>query len=496
MARIALAGFHHETNTFSPSKTTWDDFVRAEEFPGLTEGADMLTVFPPLNIGSGGFIKEAKQRGFDLCPIAWCYAVPAAHVTTDAFERMSALIVGGLRSLGPIDGVYLDLHGAMVTEDHEDAEGEIIRRVRSVVGAEMPLAVSLDLHANMTSDIIELADCVIVYRTYPHLDMADTGRQAAVILDSLLTGRRWAKRRLELPFLIPLTGQCTMIEPMKSVYGLLGQIETRDGVYSMSFAPGFPPADIRDCGPAIVAYGDTQEAADGAAQDLFDYIVAREGEFQVPLLSPEEAIRLAETNTGQKPIVLADVHDNCGTGGTSDTTGLLHALLREDVRDTVLGVMLDPETAAIAHEAGLGAEIDVEIGAKLYRVDNKPVVERFRVAALGAGTFECTGPFFGGLTAHMGPTALLQRGGVGVIVSTHRMQAADQAIFRHLGIELEKQRIICVKSAVHFRADFDSVAEKIILVDSPGAFVDRPEKIPYRNLRSGIRLCPNGPTRQ
>ena len=184
MARIAFAGFLHETNTFAPQKADWDDFVRAEDFPGLTEGAEILEVFPPINIGTGGFIVEAGGGeagglGHDLAPIAWCHATPSAHVTEDAFERMWSIVLAGLDALEPFDGVYLDLHGAMVAEHLEDGEGEMIRRVRERIGAEMPLVVSLDLHSNTTAAMVEHCDGLIAYRTYPHLDMAETGQRAA-----------------------------------------------------------------------------------------------------------------------------------------------------------------------------------------------------------------------------------------------------------------------------------------------------------------------------
>jgi microcystin degradation protein MlrC len=497
MAVIAHAGFLHETNTFAPVKATWDDFVRAEGTAGLTQGESILHLFPSMNVATGGFINQARQLGHRLKPIAWCAAVPSAHVTADAFERFSTLLLAGLEAARPFDAVYLDLHGAMVTEHYEDGEGELLRRLRAVIGPAMPLVVSLDLHSNTTAAMVDHADGLIAYRTYPHLDMADTGARAARYLDALLGGaKRPAKARRPLPFLMPLTGQCTMVEPTKGVYAALATLEARPGVRHVSFTPGFPPADIRHCGPVVVAYGDTQEDADAAAEALYHYITEREEQFAVPMLTPAAAVTRAMQANTTKPIVLADVQDNCGAGATSDTTGILAELVRQNAQDAVVGVLVDPEAASAAHAVGIGGTLDRAIGGKVFTGGDPPFHATWTVAGLSDGHFTCTGPFYKNVRANLGLMAYLKTGGVGVIVSTHRMQAADQAMFRHIGCEPTRQKILVLKSSVHFRGDFTAIAEDILIVEAPGAFVDRPEKLPYRRLRPGVRLCPKGPVHQ
>lgn len=495
MARIALAGFLHETNTFAPIKAAWDDFVRAEGFPGLTQGAEILDVFPPINIGTGGFIREARALGHELAPIAWAAAVPSSYVTEDAFERMSRLVLDGLAAARPFDAVYLDLHGAMVTEHLEDGEGELIRRVRAALGPDVPLVVSLDLHSNTTELTVEASDGLVAYRTYPHVDMAETGARAARYLDRLIRSpRKPAKARRALPFLMPLTGQCTMLEPMRGVYAQLAALDAA-GAPLVSFTPGFPPADIHDCGPVAVAYGETQAEADRAADALYAYILEREAGFAVPLLAPREAVAKAMRSNAHKPFVLADVQDNSGAGATSDTTGLLRALIEAKADRAVVGALVDPEAARAAHEAGQGAEIEIGVGGKLFPDGGPPLKLRWKVAGLSDGRFLCTGPFYGGNRANLGRCALLTHGGVSVLVSTGRMQAADKEIFRHIGVEPAAQKILGLKSSVHFRGDFTDVAEEILVVEAPGAFVDRPDRLPYKRLRPGVRLGPNGPVR-
>lgn len=496
--RVAIAGFQHETNTFAPTRATLDLFIKGEGWPPLTEGRDIVEVFSPMNIPIGGFMNAAKPKGWELHPIVWAAAAPSSYVSTEAFEYVAGKIVNGIAALkGRIDAVYLDLHGAMVTEAHEDGEGELLRRVRAIVGPDMPIGVSLDLHANVTPEMVQHSDVLIAYRTYPHLDMAVTGARVLRHLEKLLTGerKRQAKAFRQIPFLIPLTAQCTFIEPCKSLYDSLGEME-RGQVSSLSFSPGFHPADIHHCGPTVVAYADTQEAADKAAEDFARQIVEREAEFKLNLLSPTDAIHQARKliqGGARRSIVLADVQDNPGTGATSDTTGLLAALVAEHVPDATLGLLYDPEVARIAHQAGEGSEIEVSVGGKLLDVEGaRPYRNRFKVAKLGDGRFLCTGPFYKGTKMDLGLMARLQVNGVDLVIASARVQAADKDQYRHLGIEPGQRQIVGVKSTVHFRGDFTDIAHDILNVESPGAFIERAETLPYRKLRRGMKLSPKG----
>jgi microcystin degradation protein MlrC len=496
--RVAIAGFQHETNTFAPTRATLDLFIRGEGWPPLTEGKDIVEVFSPMNIPIGGFMNAARPKGWELHPIVWAAAAPSSYVSTEAFEYIAGKILNGIAALkGRIDAVYLDLHGAMVTEAHEDGEGELLRRVRALVGPDMPIGVSLDLHANVTPEMVQYSDVLIAYRTYPHLDMAVTGARVLRHLEKLLTGERkkQAKALRQIPFLIPLTAQCTFIEPCKSLYDTLGDMEY-GAVSSLSFSPGFHPADIYHCGPTVVTYADTQAAADKAADDFARLIIEREAEFKLNLLSPRDAIDRARKliqGGARKSIVLADVQDNPGTGATSDTTGLLAALVAEHVPDATLGLLYDPEVARIAHQAGENAEIDISVGGKLLDVEGaRPYRNRFRVAKLGSGKFLCTGPFYRGMRMDLGLMARLQINGVDLVIASARVQAADKDQYRHLGIEPGERQIVGVKSTVHFRGDFTDIAHDILNVESPGAFIERAETLPYKKLRKGMKLAPKG----
>src|SRR5438270_238662 len=238
----------------------------------LARGADVLKVMRNINVGLAGFVEAAETNGWEIVPTISCAASPSAHVTRDAYERIVKVMIDDTAAAGPLDAVYLDLHGAMVTEHLDDGEGEILARVRRVIGNDLPLVASLDLHANVTPEMIEHADALIAYRTYPHIDMAETGRAAARHLALLLkTKQRFAKAFRQLPFLIPISWQCTNDEPSKGIYETLAALES-EAIPTLSFAPGFPAADFRDCGPSVFAYGRTQHDADRAADAMVKLI--------------------------------------------------------------------------------------------------------------------------------------------------------------------------------------------------------------------------------
>jgi microcystin degradation protein MlrC len=495
MARIAVGGFLHETNTFAPTKATYNDFVHGGGWPAMTEGANVLRVMRGINVGLAGFVEAAEAHGWEMVPTIACGASPSAHVTSDAYERIVKVMVEGIGAAGALDAVYLDLHGAMVTEHFDDGEGEILRRVREVIGNELPLVVSLDLHANVTPEMVKHADALIAYRTYPHVDMADTGRAAAKHLALLLLSQqKLAKAFRQLPFLIPISWQCTNDHPSKAIYRKLAALQG-DRVPTLSFAPGFPAADFAHCGPSVFAYGRTQADADAAADDIAALIEGHEDDFDGRIYTPDEGVRHAMelAKTASKPIVIADTQDNPGAGGDSDTTGMLRALVRNNAAKAAIGVIYDPQAAKIAHAAGVGATITIAVGGKSGIPGDAPYQESFTVEQLSDGRFLAPGPYYGGREMDMGPSAALRIGGVRVVISSHKAQLADQSMYRYVGIEPTAQAILVNKSSVHFRADFEPIAEKLLICAAPGAMPADTAALPWTRLRPGIRIKPNGP---
>jgi microcystin degradation protein MlrC len=495
MTRIAVGGFLHETNTFAPTKATYADFVHGGGWPAMAIGEGVLTTMRDINVGIAGFVEAAEANGWELIPTIFSAASPSAHVTEDAYERVAKVLTDGIEAAGAIDAVYLDLHGAMVAEHLDDGEGEILARVRKVTGQDLPLVVSLDLHANVTPQMVEHADALIAYRTYPHVDMADTGRAAAKHLALLLRSeRKFAKAFRQLPFLIPISWQCTSDEPCRSIYAKLAALQS-DAVPTLSFAPGFPAADFPDCGPSVFAYGRTQADADAAADSIAALVIRHENDFDGRIFSPDDGVRYAMelANHAKKPIVIADTQDNPGAGGDSDTTGMLRALVRNHAGKAAIGVIYDPESAEIAHAAGEGATVTLALGGKSGIPGDAPYKETFIVEKLSDGKFIAPGPYYGGRKMKMGPSACLRIGDVRVVVSSHKAQLADQAMYRFVGIEPAEQSILVNKSSVHFRADFEPIAEKLIICAAPGAMPADTAALPWTRLRPGIRVKPNGP---
>jgi microcystin degradation protein MlrC len=498
MTRIAVGGFLHETNTFAPTKATYDAFVHGGGWPRMELGADVLKTLRRINVGLAGFIEAAEAEHWELVPTIFTAATPCAHVTEDAFERIAKVIVDGIASAGNLDAVYLDLHGAMVTEHLDDGEGEILARVRKVIGKELPLVVSLDLHANVTPEMVEHADALIAYRTYPHVDMADTGRASAKHLALMLkTKQRFAKAFRQLPFLIPISWQCTNDQPTKGIYEKLAALES-ESVPTLSFAPGFPAADFVHCCPSVFAYGRTQAEADAAAETIAALVESHEDDFDGKIYSPDEGVRHAMelAKTATKPIVIADTQDNPGAGGDSDTTGMLRALVRNKAQRAATGVIYDPQSARIAHQAGEGATVTLALGGKSGISGDAPYQETFIVEKLSDGHFIAPGPYFGGRVMDMGPSAALRIGDVRAVVASNKAQLADQAMYRYVGIEPTEQKILVNKSSVHFRADFEPIAEKLLICAAPGAMPADTADLPWTRLRPGIRIKPNGPAFQ
>ena len=495
MARIAVATFQHETNTFAPSKATYAAFVQGGGWPPLTTGAEIPEVVRGLNVPMAGFLVAARMDGHSPVPLVFANATPSAHVTADAFERITRTLLKRLEAAGPVDGVYLDLHGAMVTERYDDGDGEIISRVRRMVGERVPIVCSLDLHANVSPRMFMLADGLVAYRTYPHVDMMETGARAADLLFAILRrGEKPHKEFRRFDFLIPLTAQCTMINPGDKLYGELGKLETQAKAF-LSFAPGFPAADVPDCGPTCFGMGFDKVQLDLALETFRRRVADEEENFEAEFLGPEAAVKEAiiASRDASGPVILADTQDNPGAGGNGDSTGLLAAMLTFRVPRALIGLLYDPEAAIRAHQAGMGRELEFSLGARSGTPGVHPVVGKWTVERLSNGEFTCTGPFYRGMQMKLGPMAALRRDDVTLVVSSTKVQAADMVMFTHLGLDPNYFTMIGLKSSVHFRAHFQAIASKIIIVAAPGPNAADPSTLPWARLRRGIRLKPKGP---
>ena len=487
--RIGIAGFLHESHSFAPHPTTWADFLNPGSWPPVQRPATLLDGLRSTAVPAAGAIAVAEAAGATLVPLSWAMANPAGPVNEDAFERIASLILSDLQAALPLDGLYLDLHGAAMADGYPDAEGELMRRIRAITGPDLPITASLDPHCNLTAAMVARADALSPFRTYPHVDMKEAGGRAmSLLLARIKRGKPFARAFRQLDYWIPLSGMCTLVPPM--TIAMEERARLAAGVAELGLCFGFPYADFADCGAAICAYAEDQAAADAAADGLLAWFVAHETDFVLDVVPAAEgvaqALRLAAT--ASRPVLLADTQDNPGGGGHGDTTGLLAELVRQEARGAVLALINDAESAAALHAAGEGASVALSLGG---RSDGVPFACTAKVLKLSDGSFMCTGPMAGGNMANLGPTALVEvEGGVRVIVVSRKMQAYDQAILRHLGIEPAGVPIIGLKSSVHFRADFQPIAEAVIIVTAPGPVVADPSTLTFQHLRPGLRLSP------
>ena len=491
MARIAIGGFQHETNSFATHRADFSHFTQHRDRPPLVGGDDLLRSLRGSSFATSGFL-DAMSDSDEAVPLVWASGGAGGVVTDDAFERIVGELVGALSRALPVDAVFLDLHGAMVNECFDDAEAEILRRVRAVVGEAVPVVASLDYHANISPEMVERSDGLVAYRTYPHVDRPETGRRAATLVQKLLRrGRPTGRSLRKLPFLLPVDFQCTLCEPSRSVMNWAPRQAA--SLLSVAYAAGFPPSDTYWCGPAVAVHAWTQADADAVADEFERFIAGREASFHTPLWSLDEGVREAMglVDGAAHPVLIADTQDNPGAGGSGDTTGLAEALLRHGARNALVGFLFDPQAASAATAAGIGAEIECDLGGRHGPAGVQPLRRRFRVMSCSQGSFTMTGQVAGGAVADLGLMALLRCEGVDVAVTSKNVQAFDPAPFERLGVDWTKHRIVVLKSSCHFRADFEPQAAAVLSVLAPGAYDPDTTHYPYRRLRPGVRLMPD-----
>ncbi|MGL4324277.1 MAG: M81 family metallopeptidase [Beijerinckiaceae bacterium] len=485
--RVAVGGFLHESHSFAPMAAAMDDFVRPGGFPPLSQGEAMLMALQGSSVAAAGMIEALQKSGHAIVPLLWGFASPSAPVTRQAFENIAGRFIDLLARAHreqPLDAVLIDLHGAMMSDDFPDAEAELLRRVRIIVGETVPVLCSLDPHVNLTADMVERCDGFAAYRTYPHVDMKETGMRVADLLARrMVLGRPFAKAFRAIDFLTPITSQCTLVEPMAGLMGERDTLARGNAVAELMLGFGFPYADFSGCGPALVCYADDQQSADHAADALQRAYSARKAHFSGGVVSAREGVARAIA-APRGPVVLADTQDNPGGGGHGDTTGLLAELIAQKANDVVFGLINDAESAAACHTAGVGAALNLRLGGKSLA---PPLPVKARVLRLSDGVYINEGPMTRGNQSDLGPTALIEAApGICVVVVSRKTQAYDQMLFKHLGIDPAQKKIIALKSSVHFRADFQPIASEVIVVAAPGPVIADPRALPFQHLREGM----------
>lgn len=486
--RIITGGISHETSTFTPKLTTLDSYYERH----FVRGEEMLSLYRDTNTPIGGFIEGADVHGFELIPTLFTEAHPSAPTPRPIFDDILDELLEGIRDAGPIDGVLLDLHGSMVVGNLDepngldDPEGYILRKIREIVGPDFPILAQLDIHANVSPEMVAMADVLIGRETYPEIDMASRGRECADVLMRILTeGLRPTMALHQIPMVWGMH-QVTAHRPMSEAIAKLHHIEAQSKVVCGSIACCYFLADVPHMGSSVYVVTDNDQAlAQQYADELGKWAFERRADWHYELPTTKEALRMAEEN-GRFPVVFADSRDNTGGGAPGDSTGMLQTFVEEGVEDACLLYIVDTEAIAHCQEAGVGGILSLDIGGKSSPLQGSPVPMTVEVMALSNGRFHYDGPMYAGLEGKMGSSAYVRQGSIHVILVSIGEQPFDTAFARTLGLDPQKMRYIGVKSTAHFRAGFEPWAGAIYLVSEPS--VHNLGHLPFKRL--GRKMYP------
>ncbi len=498
--RVLMAGFRHETNTFSRLPTD----LAAFEARALYRGAEVAEAYQGTQTEMAAFFDACPRHGWTPIPVLAADATPSGKVTREAFETFTNEILAAIDSEGPVDALFLPLHGAMVTEHEEDGEGALLEAIRAKTGRALPIAVTLDLHANVTDRMAALADIIVSYRSYPHIDQYRVATEALDLLARTLAGEIAPRCTVARAALLDGVdhGRTTAPGPMTEVLESAATFGAEAGVLSVSINAGFPWADIRDAGPTAVVVGDGESAryAEIAAALMAEAWDKRH-RLTIQTLSVAEAMDAvkaagagnAESGPGVQdgPVVLADYADNPGGGAYGDSVDLLGGMIAAGLENAAYATLYDPEAAALCTRAGEGAAVALKLGGKVDPRFGAPLQVAGKVLRLTDGRLTFDGPMNAGVAVDMGPTAVLEvasgLGTIEVVVTSGRFQAYDQQYLKHAGIDPTKKSVVAVKSAQHFRAAYAPIAREIHVVDGGGGLTSANFKeLPFEKVRRPI----------
>lgn len=486
--RYVIAAMRHETNTFSPVATPLAAFFsRFDE--GLTDAGAMLcgdaaiARFEHTAMPFAAFVHAARARQADIVVPLYANAHPSAPTNRAAFDAMSDAIVGAIED--GCDAALLDLHGAMVAEGIDDGEGELLARIRASA-PDLPVAVALDFHANLSDGFFAAADVVTGYRTYPHVDTYETGERAARTLFNWIDGGarpQMVYRRL--PMLTHMNRQTPAAEPMKSIMDRAIEAEASGEVRNASVFGGFPLADVPETGLFVVVVADDAVAASRLADELAQMAWHRRKDFVFRSEPVETTIARAKT-LDSYPVILADHGNNCGAGGSVDTMAVYREILRQELDNVIAGPVWDPQAVAEMIMRGVGAEVSIDIGGKTDLAaigkQGEPLRISGRVRCITDGRFIVTGPMFTGVEVSCGRTVVIDTGLMRLVVSEDRVEPFDLGVFTHCGLDPRHAKYVLLHSRQHFKAGFEPIAQHILLVSGPGVCTSDYDSLPFERL--------------
>lgn len=477
--KVLIARLNHETNTFSPVPTPLSAFGEN----GPQYDGDAYRANRGQRTAMAAFIDLAEARGAELVTPVSGWAYPSGPVAADAYDEMCARIVAAAPGCGAI---LLDLHGAMVAEHRDDGEGDLLRRVRAAAPG-VPIGVALDLHGNVTQAMIDHADVIVGFKTYPHIDMYETGEHAGRLLFGMLDGRcRPALAWRQLPLMTHTLRSATDQGAMRAAVEAARQLEAQ-GLLAVSVLAGFSLADIeRPCISVVaVADGDAAAADRAAAQVAAQIWRERDGFVYRSEPLNDSLARARDMARGQsRPVLLLDHGDNCNSGGTCDTTAVLEAALAQGMDGILAGPLCDPEAVAQLIAAGQGARVSVAVGNKRLLahlgIAARPFVLDGVVRAVTDGQYRISGPTYTGMLCHMGRTAVLDAGAVCLVLCERPHEPWDLGVFESVGQDPRRARYLLLKSRMYCRPVFVPISAGLVECDSPGATTSDYGVFPYR----------------
>ena len=478
--KILSAEIAHETNTFNIVPTTTQSF--RDRY--LLQGEQAIAARGNHNTELAGLLDAGRDHAWDIAHVISAAAGPGGVVTRDAFDALTAPLIAA--ATDDWDGIFLMLHGAMVTDFCDDGEGEILRQLRAVVGLDLPIAVTLDPHANVSTTMCDLAQILISHTTYPHVDFRATGRRAAELLQRTMVGDiRPVTLLARRPMLEEANGGRTDVGPMTQRHAQARAYEARKGIYAISINGAFPGADIAEVGPTVLITcdGDTPDhrsIVEGLADDIWD---RRHEALNTYLTSSQAADAASKWNAEAGPLVIADYADNPGAGGYGDATGLLGALLKAGARNACFGPLVDPSAAKVLSTHAVGADVTLDIGgATAPQFGGGPLRVTGTLKWIGDGVVVGSGPMLGGLERSFGLTAVLDVAGIEILIVSIAHQMLDLMQFETFGIDPAKKSVVALKSMQHFRAAFAPIAGRIIVCDSGALCTLNYASLGYKNV--------------
>lgn len=483
--RIATGGISQETNTFQWEPTSLEDFSKGSSHAWR---GDQLWELEGTGTIYGGIIAEAKKQDVELIPTTYASAVPGGRVSREAFETFTGEILEGIRAAMPVDGVLLGLHGAMALEHSDDGEGPLITAVRELVGPDVPIVAPLDLHTNLSPEMLAGVNAFVGYKEYPHIDTPETGAQALRILCAIIRGETsptMASSRI--PLIAPNQSMVTTWQsPLKDAIDRAREMEQEPGVLAATVLGGFSFSDTPFTGLATIVVTDgDQQRAQQYADELASICWEERERFTIHPTPIKDAIQEAMAGEPGSVYVLADISDSGASGTAGDGTAVLKGLIEANARSASVAQIMDREAVDACIAAGVGAHVSLDVGGKHDNLHGEPVHIEGMVRLIHEGHFQMAGPMGAGTWASHGRTVVVEingPGGIEVQLTDLRGHPNDLNFFRAFGIEPTQRRILVLKSAAHFRAAFEPIATKVIEVDAPGISSPKLDSFPYERL--------------